>query len=399
MSAAEIVFGAAVSLVLYTYAGYALILAVVARARARRLDDTLASREWPMVTILVPAHNAGATLRKTLDTILDLDYPASQRQILVVSDASTDGTDAIAQATPGVELVRLAERRGQTATENAACRHMRGEIIVTVGDTIEVPPLALKALVAPFTSDPSVGVTSGRDVSVARDAGARRSGESGYVGYEMGIRELETTVSGIVGASGCFYAERAALYERPIPEHLSRDFAAALVARERGYRAVSVRDAVCFVPRTGSLAREYRRKVRTIARGMATLWFKRALLNPLRYPAFAWMLWSHKVARWMVPWAAIVALPALLVLATRDAWAAWLLAAVTVGALIGTLAMILRWRDAGSLPRPLAWLAFGLASNAAVIHAWLDVFRGRVAAAWDPTVRRRRAAPTRQRTA
>jgi len=111
------------------------------------------------------------------------------------------------------------------------------------------------------------------------------------------------------------------------------------------------------------------------------------------------MLWSHKVARWMVPWAALVAMPALLVLAPRNAWAAWLVAAAALGAITGTLAIVFGWRDGASLPRPLAWLASGLASNAAVIHAWLNVFRGKVAASWDPAVRYRRAAPIRRRTA
>src|SRR5690606_41489077 len=62
------------------------------------------------------------------------------------------------------------------------------------------------------------------------------------------------------------------------------------------------------VPRTVSLQREYRRKVRTMARGLETLWFKRHLLNPLRHGRFAWMLWSHKLIRWLVFLVAPVAL-------------------------------------------------------------------------------------------
>ena len=79
-------------------------------------------------------------------------------------------------------------------------------------------------------------------------------------------------------------------------------------AMQRGYRAVSVSKALCFVPRTGDLRSEYRRKVRTIARGLHTLGYKRSLLNPWRYGLFAWMLFSHKVCRWLVPWAALAGL-------------------------------------------------------------------------------------------
>src|SRR6185436_9788106 len=88
----------------------------------------------------------------------------------------------------------------------------------------------LKPLVAHF-SDPTVGVASGRDVSVARVEDTANGGESGYVGYvgyEMWVRDRETQLSGIVGASGCFYGIRAQLHMTLVPEALSRDFASAL---------------------------------------------------------------------------------------------------------------------------------------------------------------------------
>ncbi len=94
-----------------------------------------------------------------------------------------------------------------------------------------------------------MGLASGRDVSVARVERDVNVGESGYVGYEMWVRDLETRLGSIVGASGCFYAIRRSLHMTLVPEALSRDFAAALIAREHGLRAVSVNEAVCFVPR------------------------------------------------------------------------------------------------------------------------------------------------------
>ena len=151
--------------------------------------------------------------------------------------------------------------------------------------------------------------------------------EAGYVQYEMRLRSLETRTGGIVGASGCCYAIRAGLHRLPIPPDLSRDFSAPLTAREHGYRAVSVDDAVAFVPRTPSLRREYVRKVRTISRGMETLFRVRAMMDPMRYGAFAWKLISHKVCRWLVPVAALPAAVGLIVLAFTRPWAAWLAAA------------------------------------------------------------------------
>jgi hypothetical protein len=115
----------------------------------------------------------------------------------------------------------------------------------------------------------------------------------------MGIRALETRLGGISGASGCFYAIRRDLVDTTFPEELSRDFASPLRARQLGYRTVSVDEALCTVPRARSLQAEYKRKIRTMLRGLNTLWFLRSLLNPLRYGRFAWMLASHKFARWL----------------------------------------------------------------------------------------------------
>ena len=110
---------------------------------------------------------------------------------------------------------------GKTAAENAAQGHLKGEIVVNTDASVRIKPDALKPLLAVFR-DPAIGVASGRDVSVARMDDTANVGESGYVGYEMWIRRLETQVDGIVGASGCFYAIRSDLHRTLVPEALSR---------------------------------------------------------------------------------------------------------------------------------------------------------------------------------
>jgi uncharacterized membrane protein YgdD (TMEM256/DUF423 family) len=206
----------------------------------------------------------------------------------------------------------------------------------------------------------------------------------------MWIRDLETAVDGIVGASGCLYAIRAELHMRPVPDDLSRDFAAALTARENGFRAVSVPAAICYVPRGGSLHQEYRRKVRTIARGLATLAHKPALLSPLRYGAFSWMLFSHKVCRWLVPWALVAALFALGAMALTSESARVLAAICGVGGVIALIGWL--WAARGQPPRVLALPAYIAAGSVAVLHAWLRLLAGRRAPVWEPT--RRGAVPS-----
>lgn len=373
-----------IALGLYAYVGYPLVLWLIQRFRTPR---AVAHPElWPKISITVPAFNEEAQIRGTIESLLRLDYPADRMQILIVSDASTDRTDEIVleYAGRGVELLRVEERRGKGAAENAAAQHLTGEIVINTDASIRIAPEAIRPLIAQF-ADPGVGLASGRDVSVSSLEAEANVGESGYVGYEMWIRQLESRINGIVGASGCFYAIRTHLHREPLPEHVSRDFAAAIVARENGYRAVSVDEATCLVPRTGSLRSEYRRKVRTMTRGMETLWFKRALLDPTRYGIFAWMLFSHKVCRWLLPWSALLALPGLVMLAPSQPLAAATLALTAVVLLLGGTGWLLAERV--RLPRVLSLPAFALASNFAALHAGIRALQGKANALWEPTRR------------
>jgi len=378
-----LVLGFALAFCAYTYAGYPALLKVLSLLRRSR--DTEATATLPRISIVLPVYNEATVIAATLERVLAIDYPRDRRQVLVVSDASTDGTDDIVAGfvDRGVELLRLSHRQGKTAAENAARPLLTGEIVVNTDASVRIDTNAIKHLVAAF-DDPTVGVASARDVSVASlDAGAN-AGEGTYVGYEMWIRDLETRVDGIVGASGCLYAIRADLHMRPIRDDLSRDFAAALTAREQGFRAVSVPSAICYVPRGRSLHQEYRRKVRTITRGLATLVSKRGLLNPLRYGAFSWMLFSHKVCRWLVPWALASATVALADLAWAFPPARVLFAAAIV---VGALAAA-GWRSHERVPpRVLALPAYLVAGNVAVLHAWIRLVTGRAAPVWEPTRR------------
>ena len=148
---------------------------------------------------------------------------------------------------------------------------------------------------------------------------------------------------------------------------------------------MSVDDAVAFVPRVGSLRQEYHRKVRTIARGLQTLFFKRSLMNPFRYGLFAWELISHKLVRWLAPWAGLLALAALGLLAPGNVWARWALGLAALGGLCGLVGWM--WPAGRRMPRILATTAFLVAGNVAAIHAWIKVFRGDTNPTWEPTRR------------
>jgi cellulose synthase/poly-beta-1,6-N-acetylglucosamine synthase-like glycosyltransferase len=381
---AVVLASAPVVIAVYAYVCYPWILWVAASVRSHPRPGW-SSAQWPTVTLTVPVYNAVSSIAGTLESLLALDYPRDRLQILVISDASTDGTDDLVRtfAHRGVELLRLPIRRGKTTAENAALALSRGAIMVNVDATILVPSGSLKKLIRAF-DDPEIGVASGNDVSVGAAENQETQAESGYVGYEMWVRALETRLGSIVGASGCFYGSRREVHRLPLPPGLSWDFAAALVARKQGYRAVSVSDATCIVPRSPQIRTELKRKIRTMARGLRTLFYFRALMNPFKYGSFALRLISHKLLRWLPYLLAPLALMSLGMLAVDHTGARMVLGIAFAGILTGLVGM----RRPGPLqPKVIALAGFVLAVLSAGFLAWLAAFRQTQMATWDPTPR------------
>lgn len=381
MSHFVVAFAIPVAVLAYAYLGYPLLLMLLAEGRSGRQEPP-ADPDWPSVSLVVVAHNEEASIGALLESVLSLDYPAGKVQVVVVSDSSTDRTDTIVEEFSrfGVSLLRLCNRVGKTAGENAALPLLTGEIVVNTDATIRFTPGALKALVRAFGA-PDVGVASGCDISVPSRTGSGNTSESLYVSYEMWVRDLETSAGGIVGASGCFFAVRRERHTVEYPSDCFRDFAACLTARLRGFRSVSVLDAICFVPRTVTLRAEYRRKVRTIARGMRTIAAHRQLLNPLAHGRFAIKLISHKLCRWVLPWSLVACCA--VVGAADLPWAAVRLDILGGIAAVAFLLLIGEPRTR----RAVRLLLEGLAANAAVLHATVMALFGDVGGPWAPTRR------------
>src|SRR3954467_6642441 len=85
------VFWTSIGLIAYVYAGYPLLMAAWARLRRSAPLDARDARR-PGVSIVIAARNEGSRLAARIENLLALDYPASRREIIIVSDGSTDDT-------------------------------------------------------------------------------------------------------------------------------------------------------------------------------------------------------------------------------------------------------------------------------------------------------------------
>ena len=299
------IFWAALFLVVYTYLIYPVLLWLL--AAGRKMPEYAPLGEWPGVSLIIAAHNEEAVLRAKLENALAMDYPANRLDIIVVSDASTDGTDRIvAEFTErGVRLHRQEARGGKTEAQNAGVRLARGQFVAFSDANSMYAPSALKRLLAPF-ADERIGCVCGELQYANPDEQGAGKGEGLYWRYEQFLKRRESLLSSALGANGAIYALRRELFVELRGDIIS-DFVAPLHAWRRGFRIAYEPTAIATEYSSGRFGDEFRRRRRIVSRSLYGLWTEAGLLNPFAHFFFALQMFSHKLLRWLVPvWLVVV---------------------------------------------------------------------------------------------
>ncbi len=280
----------------YVLVGYPLLLRAIVRVRGARAVTRAAIT--PPVSLVISAFNEADVIAAKLDNALALDYPKDLIEIVVISDASDDGTDTIVQryADRGVVLRRQHARRGKTAGLNATVPLLTGDIVVFSDANAMYQPDAIRMLVRNF-ADPAVGCVTGEARYEGDADGAADEGEGAYWNYEMQLKRLETAVGSSVGGDGAIYAIRKPLWQT-LPEDGINDFLNPLQIVAAGWRGVYEPEAICYEEAAGDTSKEYRRRVRIISRSWRAIWLAADVLKPWKVGFFALSVFSHKVLRW-----------------------------------------------------------------------------------------------------
>lgn len=298
-------FNLSLFIVLYTYIGYPLALAVLVvlfPAKVKKQEST------PFVTIVLSAYNEEKVIREKIDNLLSLDYPREKMEIILGSDGSTDETYRIIKSLADDKLVRYAvsfHRMGKPAMLNKMLRDARGEIYVFVDARQKIDKNALKELVKPF-ADPDIGAVSGELVMVDQETGSGK-GMGLYWNYEKILRMLESRIGSMLGATGAIYAVRKDVF-RYFPEDvILDDVYAPLNAVVAGKRAVYEPLAKAYDAVSETTHKEFVRKVRTLAGNFQIFGLLQEAFNPAKSSVWAQMI-SHKLLRLFVPYFLIILL-------------------------------------------------------------------------------------------
>jgi len=294
------IFWGSVVFLCYTYFGYLAVLWVRNLVSKRPVH---AAPFFPSVSIVMIVRNEADVIERKLRNLETLAYPSSKKEIIVVSDGSTDKTNEILKEfdrTDGPRIIFNSPPRGKAAGLNSAIELTRGEILVFTDARQRIENDAVQILMENFC-DPSVGCVSGELMLGDERSNENTTGLSMYWKLEKRIREMESASGSVVGATGAFYAVRRTLVPY-VPEEIILDdvYIPMHVVRE-GSRVVFDNRARAWDKPDLGRQREYARKVRTLSGNYQLLRIAPWLLgntNPIRFRFF-----SHKLTRLAAPFA------------------------------------------------------------------------------------------------
>ena len=292
----------AMVLLVYTYAGYPVLLWLISRLKDPLTTERGTTNSWPSLTVVISAYNEEAVIARRIQNLLDQDYPSEQVEILIGSDGSTDATCQVVESyrSAGVQLAAFRTRRGKASVLNDLVRLAGGEMVIFTDAATVFYPDAFKQLVTGFWRYPSASVVVG-ELEMRSSRGSRNL-DGWYWRYELFLKGRESEIGAGLGASGTIYAVRRQDYCPLPPDTIADDLLEPLLVRLRTHGDVvqyGAARAWQLIPER--VADEFHRRVRSgagIAHVLRHAW---PLLLPQR-GLVSLALWSHKALRLGAPW-------------------------------------------------------------------------------------------------
>lgn len=153
--------------IILLYFGYKYSLDV----ESKRIEKLKELKEYPFVSIMIPAHNEAVVIEKTLLAMINLNYPKDRYEIIIINDNSKDKTGEIIEGIKSsytnsnikhVEVIGDRGGKGKSNALNIGFQEALGEYIA-IYDADNTPNgMALRYLVQEITANPNYGAVIGK---------------------------------------------------------------------------------------------------------------------------------------------------------------------------------------------------------------------------------------------
>jgi cellulose synthase/poly-beta-1,6-N-acetylglucosamine synthase-like glycosyltransferase len=365
-------------LLLFTVLGYPAFSTLLARLYSRPLKKD--ARHQPPVSVVIAVRDEAARVRARIENLLASDYPPDRIEIIVVSDASGDGTASEVRSLnlPNVRLIERKSPSGKAACLNAGIEAATGDIVVFADARQRFGKSAIRELAACF-ADPQVGAVSG-ELEIDPASSAPGSGIDAYWRMEKAVRRAEAACDSCIGCTGAIYAIRRGLFTQLRTDTILDDVVVPMQIAMKGWRVAFESEALAFDPQTLEPGVESRRKLRTLAGNFQMLARHPRWLLPWKNRLW-WRLLAHKYLRLAMPLFLGLMLVANGALCHRPFYLALLVAHLAVYAL-GVCGLLFPRIKI----RPLAWPAAFLFLNWTILQAFTQYLINRQPV-WAPAPR------------
>jgi hyaluronan synthase len=289
----------------------------------------------PRLSIVIPAYNEGAMVRKVVDACAWAEYPRDRLEIIVVNDGSTDDTgvhvDQAQRDRPDlVQGIQLPMNAGKREALAAGFARATGEIIVTVDSDSLIERGALLAIAGPFR-DPQVGVVAGK-VSVLNRFQSilpRMLHVRFVLSFDF-LRSVQSSYGTVYCCPGALSAYRASVIKPLVPAWLRQRFLGTecTIGEDRaltndvlgsGYKAVYQRTAVVHTVAPDNyrqLCKMFLRWDRSYIREEIRLW---KIMWKLPFPALVLTMLETIITNLRYP-VAYASLLLMIYLSVQDPW-------------------------------------------------------------------------------
>ena len=383
----QVIFWISFLLIVYTYLLFPVVLSLL--AGKKQLPSTgFRKEDLPSVSVLIAAYNEEEVLESKINSVLEGGYPLDRLEILVGSDASTDGTgpllEKLAASDSRIRPLLFGQRTGKPGVINRLVEMAEGEMLVITDANVLLDRDTLTEMVSPF-SNQQTGLVDSRMINThLRSDGISRQ-ERFYISREVRIKHHESVIWGaMMGPFGGCYAVRKGLY-RPVPGHfLVDDFYINMSVLQQGYRCINRMEAKVYEDVSNDLWEEFRRKKRISAGNFQNLaLFGNMLLKGP--PGVPFCFLSHKVIRWLVPFLVLITLVTSLWLGTTRELYRILAVLQVLVLVIPLIDLFLRKIKIHALP--LRFISHFVWMNLALLAGFVRFLGGIKSNVWQPTRR------------
>jgi cellulose synthase/poly-beta-1,6-N-acetylglucosamine synthase-like glycosyltransferase len=297
----ELFFWISITIILYTYLGYGLLLFLLLKIKAllfgkKGIPDL---GYTPTVTVVVAAYNEAYCIEEKIVNTLALNYPKDKIRFVFISDGSTDETPAIIAKYPQILGMHEPGRSGKIAAVHRAMGKVETEVVVFTDANTMLNKDAI-LLMCRHYQDEKVGAIAGEKRVQIDDNADATAGEGFYWKYESKLKKWDSELYSVVGAAGELFSIRTNLYEPVAPDTILDDFMISMNIALKGYKIVYEPDAFASELASANTGEELKRKIRIAAGGVQSTIRLKALLLPFKQPILSFEYISHRILRWVV---------------------------------------------------------------------------------------------------